>query len=105
MMTNARTFTMRSKSIAGALALTSALAFALAVTGSSGGSAAAATSSQAQTLSAAKKKPARRAHRPSRQIACTVFGCQRVPPGCYPRTGFDFWGNPTGFDVIVCPRG
>lgn len=102
MTTNAGTFTMRSKSIACALGLALALGV---MTGLSGSGLAAAVSNQAETLSAAKKKPARRVHRPARQIACTVFGCQRVPPGCYPRAGFDFWGNPTGFDVIVCPRG
>lgn len=38
------------------------------------------------------------------QIACTPAGCQRIPPGCHPEPGFDFRGNPTGFDVIVCQR-
>ena len=36
------------------------------------------------------------------QIACTVLGCHPVPPGCHPETGYDFWGNPTGLDVIAC---
>ena len=57
---------------------------------------------QAVTLSAAKKK-ARVRRGGSRHIACTAFGCRPTPPGCYPTAGFDWWGNPTGFDVIVCP--
>ena len=64
------------------------------------------SAAQAQDLSAAtrKKKQGRRAARAPRRIACTFLGCHPVPAGCYPRAGFDFWGNPTGFDVIVCPR-
>ena len=50
-----------------------------------------------------KKKKSRRAAQPPQQIACTFFGCRPVPAGCYQREGFDFWGNPTGFDVIICP--
>jgi len=38
------------------------------------------------------------------QIACTVFGCHPIPRGCYIRTEYDFWGNPTGFDRVICPR-
>jgi hypothetical protein len=38
------------------------------------------------------------------QIACTLTGCQRIPPGCHPEPGFDFRGNPTGYDIIVCPQ-
>ena len=49
---------------------------------------------------AAKKK---RAHpEPGGQIACTVSGCQRVPPGCHSETEYGFDGIPTGFDMIVC---
>lgn len=62
------------------------------------------STTQIHDLSAAtKKKKARRAQ-PQQQIACTFFGCQPVPAGCYQRQGYDFWGNPTGFDVIICPR-
>lgn len=39
-----------------------------------------------------------------RKIACRPSGCFRIPYGCYPTTEYDFWGNPTGFDAIVCPR-
>jgi hypothetical protein len=42
--------------------------------------------------------------RPTGKIACTPAGCHRIPPGCYPTPGMDFWGNPTGFDRIICPR-
>ena len=38
-----------------------------------------------------------------RKIACTPAGCHPIPPGCYPEPAFDFWGNPTGYDKIVCP--
>jgi hypothetical protein len=36
------------------------------------------------------------------QIACTKFGCHRIPPNCHPATEYDFWGNPTGYDAVVC---
>jgi len=54
----------------------------------------------------AKKKPARhRGVSDSGQIACTVAGCQRIPPQCHPETEYDFDGIPTGFDMVVCaPR-
>jgi hypothetical protein len=52
---------------------------------------------------AARKKP-HRAPRPPEHIACTPAGCHPTPPGCHPEPGFDPWGNPTGFDVVVCPR-
>jgi hypothetical protein len=42
--------------------------------------------------------------RPQAQIACTVFGCHRIPAGCYPTTGYTWDGIPSGFDVVVCPR-
>lgn len=46
----------------------------------------------------------RRARSNGRKIACTRWGCHRIPYGCYPTTEYDFWGNPTGFDAVVCPR-
>ncbi len=49
----------------------------------------------------AKKKP-RRIVEPAGQIACTVSGCQRVPPGCHSETAYTFDGIPTRFDMIVC---
>jgi hypothetical protein len=36
------------------------------------------------------------------QIACTKYGCHPIPPGCTPTTQYDWWGNPTGYDRIVC---
>jgi len=46
----------------------------------------------------------RRAYRSGRKIACTPAGCHPIPRGCYPEPDFDMWGNPTGYDRIVCPR-
>ena len=39
------------------------------------------------------------------QIACTQVGCLPVPRGYYPRRGRTFSGEPSGFDVMVCPGG
>ena len=65
-------------------------------------------SSRTTSLSAAEKKrrPVRR-HRVSRpdggrQIACTIYGCHPIPRHCQPEVEYDWWGNPTGFDAIVC---
>ena len=55
----------------------------------------------APTQVAQKKK--RRPHSDGRIIACRPGGCFRIPYGCHTETEFDFWGNPTGFDAIVCP--
>ncbi len=46
----------------------------------------------------------RRAYRNGRKIACTPFGCHPIPRGCIPVTEYDWWGNPTGYDRVVCPR-
>ena len=40
---------------------------------------------------------------PRRQIACTVVGCNPVPPGCHPEPQRYFSGMTTGYDAIVCP--
>ncbi len=65
----------------------------------------------AQTLAdsvampAAKKKPPVRRHitaGPQGQIACTRLGCRHIPPNCHPETEYNWDGNPTGFDKIVC---
>jgi hypothetical protein len=60
-------------------------------------------------ITATKKPPASR-RQEAGQIACTVTGCHRIPPGCHPQTGYNWDGIPTGFDVVVCrypraPRG
>jgi hypothetical protein len=55
----------------------------------------------AQTDSVALSAKKRQA---SGQIACTVFGCHPIPRGCRIVTQYDFWGNPTGFDAVICPR-
>lgn len=47
---------------------------------------------------------ARKSRQASGQIACTAFGCHPIPRGCYIRAEYDFWGNPTGFDAVICPR-
>ena len=36
------------------------------------------------------------------QIACTPFGCHRIPRNCYPTQGYNWDGIPTGYDVVVC---
>jgi hypothetical protein len=59
---------------------------------------------QSVLLSAKQKHSVRYPQRPAGKIACTPAGCHRIPPGCYPEPDFDFWGNPTGYDRIVCPR-
>lgn len=46
----------------------------------------------------------RRSYYGGRQIACTPYGCHPIARGCHPTPGYDFWGNPTGYDDIVCPR-
>lgn len=56
----------------------------------------------ADVLLSAKKK--RVTGHPQPQIACTVFGCHRIPAGCYPTMGYTWDGVPSGFDVVVCPR-
>ncbi|HEY6024350.1 MAG TPA: hypothetical protein VIV34_09255 [Pseudolabrys sp.] len=59
-------------------------------------------------LSAATKhsSPRRQRHVPG-QIACTIYGCHPIPPGCHPEAGYNWDGIPTGFDIVVCrpPRG
>ena len=52
--------------------------------------------------------PTYREHRAARyhrgsQIACTVSGCHHIPPRCHPEMGYDINGDPTGFDIVVCP--
>lgn len=37
------------------------------------------------------------------QIACTQYGCHRIPAGCHPTQGFLWNGMPSGYDVIICP--
>ena len=56
-------------------------------------------------LSAAKKhrQIRNRQSAPERQIACTRYGCFPVPADCHPVIAFDPFGNPTGYDAIVCP--
>jgi hypothetical protein len=61
-------------------------------------------SAKAKTVKKAKKHQARSLRRAGapRYVACTVLGCHPTPPGCHPEVGYDFFGNPTGFDAIVC---
>jgi hypothetical protein len=47
---------------------------------------------------------ARSAYAAQPQIACTEVGCIPVRPGCYPTGGKTWSGNPSGFDVMVCPQ-
>jgi hypothetical protein len=70
-------------------------------------------------FSAQRQVQARRADRSSRSysvrrayparrsfggIACGPGGCGPVPAGCRPTIGYDFFGNPTGFDDVFCRR-
>jgi len=53
------------------------------------------------------KQPARHKPRRSRvsqqgQIACTEFGCHRIPPNCHTTTVYTYNGLPTGYDGVVC---
>jgi hypothetical protein len=36
------------------------------------------------------------------QIACTRWGCRPIPRNCRITTEYDFFGNPSGFDAVVC---
>ena len=85
-----------------ALAVAAAVAF-----GAAGPAvpAAAQSGDPALALLAKKKKPVRHRARaqPEQQIACTFLGCHPVPAGCHPQIGYDWRGNPTGFDVVACP--
>ena len=63
-------------------------------------------SDQSLAMSAAAKKSHAKRYvvrrRPAQHVACTVFGCHPVPPGCVPQQSYDWRGIPTGFDVAVC---
>ncbi len=48
-----------------------------------------------------KKRLVRRSA-PAGQIACTPFGCHRIPANCHPTQGYDWDGVPTGYDIVVC---
>jgi hypothetical protein len=56
---------------------------------------------QAAPLLVAQKKRPRRYD--GRIIACRPRGCFRIPYGCHTEVEYDWWGNPTGYDKIVCP--
>ena len=58
-------------------------------------------------ISAVSKKSTSARRQEAGQIACTVSGCQKIPPNCHPEAGYNWDGIPTGFDIIVCrsPRG
>jgi hypothetical protein len=58
----------------------------------------------APLLVAQKHRRTSRRRHDGRIIACRPQGCFRIPYGCHTETEFDFWGNPTGYDAIVCPR-
>jgi hypothetical protein len=66
-------------------------------------STASAASSQHRSHSA-RQATATTAQPPAR-IACTAAGCQPIPSGCMPVPGRTWSGLPTGYDVVVCPRG
>ncbi|HWK97304.1 MAG TPA: hypothetical protein VNR39_17950 [Pseudolabrys sp.] len=37
------------------------------------------------------------------QIVCTKLGCRPLPRGCQAQTQFTRDGDPTGYQIIVCP--
>jgi len=80
---------------AGCLAWAATPTFALAAPDSGSG-----------TVSTAQQKHAKPIHAERRrvagQVACTPFGCQRIPPNCHPKTTYYWNGDPTGFDGIAC---
>jgi len=86
------------------LAAAISLALAFAATPTPGSAKPAAAPAAATLTLSATKKSSRQRSGAAGQIACTPFGCQRIQPDCHPEQGFDFWGNPTGYDIIVCPR-
>lgn len=80
------------------LALIAPLAVALIVAPLGVAQAQPAQAKKQTTLAAQKHK--RTAGQP--KIACTVVGCQTIPPNCHPEPGMSWDGMPTGFDIIVC---
>jgi hypothetical protein len=56
----------------------------------------------AATKHTAKRHVVRRQSVAGGQIACTLYGCHRIPARCTPTTEFDLWGNPTGYDAVAC---
>jgi len=87
------------------LAATISLTLAFAATPTPGSAKpAAAPAAATLTLSAAKKSSCQRSGAAG-QIACTPFGCRRIPADCHPEIEYDFDGMPTGFNIIVCTGG
>lgn len=48
------------------------------------------------TISAASKKSTSARRQEPGQVACTVAGCQRIPPNCHPEAGYNWDGIPPG---------
>ena len=68
---------------------------------------AAAQTKDGDATAPAVKHPARHKARRSQvraqgQIACTEFGCHRIPPNCHPTTAYYWNGIPTGYDAVAC---
>ena len=59
----------------------------------------------ATAADAAPKQHAKTRVAQEQRIACTVLGCQPIPRECWTTYGRTARGTPTGYDVIVCPRG
>jgi hypothetical protein len=83
---------------------TRTIVLTLACAASLAAGAAASAGPAALTLSAASHKahPAARERDASGQIACTKYGCMRIPPNCHPTAAFYWNGTPTGYDAISC---
>lgn len=75
------------------------------------GSAAVSVPAQAQVVGHPLNPPTAKEHREAQrhrherphQIAYTIRGCHPIPAYCHPEMGYDLDGNPTGFDIVVCP--
>jgi len=83
---------------------TRTIVLSLACAASLAASAAAFAGPATLALSAVSHKhhPAYRQREASGQIACTKYGCTRIPANCHPTAAFYWNGTPTGYDAIAC---
>lgn len=76
------------------------LAAALALAGIFALPAAARSATRPANPGQARAVPASPAPAP---IVCTKLGCKPLPRGCHAETQFTWDGDPTGYQIIVCP--
>jgi hypothetical protein len=93
---------MLNRSVSHFLAIAAVASFVLAISPMPGQAGDAALSLSAAKKHVAKRHVVKRQSVAGGQIACTVYGCQRIPARCTPTTEFNFWGNPTGYDAVAC---